>query len=97
MTTQSSSHSDIDLSEQLDQCQRREDTTSSEQLVADSASASEENFETPQKQFDSQNDEDISPILAPDHIAVNAAYSPSTLIINVKSSSMLLIILVTKN
>jgi len=97
MTTQSSSHSDIDLSEQLDQCQRHEDTTSSEQLVADSASASEENFETPQKQFDSQNDEDISPILAPDHIAVNAAYSLSTLIINVKSSSMLLIILVTKN
>jgi len=96
MTTQHSFHSDIDLSEQLDQLQLHKDTTSSEELVADSASASEEKFESPQKQFDSQYDEKISPVLVPEHIAVNFVNLLSTLITNIESFSMLLIILVTR-
>jgi hypothetical protein len=97
ITTQSSSYSDIDLSEQLDQIQMHEDATSQERLVDASTSASEEKFESPQEQVDSNNDEKITPVLIPEHIAVNFAYLLLTLITNIESCSMVSIILVIKN
>jgi hypothetical protein len=66
MITQSSSHSNVDLSEQSDQPQIPEDNTSPEQLVASSASTSEESFDSPQQPFDME-----SPILIPEHTKVN--------------------------
>jgi hypothetical protein len=56
MITPSSSHSNVDLSEQL---------------VADNASTSEDNFESPQKQLNSENDEKTSSGSTPEHITVN--------------------------
>lgn len=66
MIIQSSSHSDIDLSQQLDEIQLHEDNTSPEPLPTVSASESEEKFETPQKQFDNDNNEKILPVLVPE-------------------------------
>jgi hypothetical protein len=97
ITTQSSSYSDIDLSEQLDQIQIHEDAISQERLADASTSASEEKFESPQEQVDSNNDEKITPVLIPEHIAVNFAYLLLTLITNIESFSMVSIILVIKN
>jgi hypothetical protein len=56
MITPSSSHSNVDLSEQL---------------VTDNASTSEDNFESPQKQLNSENDEKTSSGSTPEHITVN--------------------------
>jgi hypothetical protein len=93
MTTPSSSHSNIDLSEQLDQLQMHENTISSEQqLVVDNTSSSQENFESSPKQFNSENDENTSFGLAPEHMTVNLV--STILILKTKSFSIMLFLLV---
>ncbi len=68
VVTQSTSSSDVELSNQLDPLQVYEDVASSDQFIADN---------TPQKLWDNGTDKNISPILTLEDMDVNLAYSLS--------------------
>ena len=97
MITPTSSHSDTDLSQQSDQLQPHENIKPSEQLVIDGSSKSEDQYETPQKQFDSNNDENNSPGFGSEHMKVSIPNSISILIKNIGLFSFFFIIKDTKN
>ena len=68
---QSSSTSDIDISEKPDQLQAHEDTTSQVQSSISSVSTSEANLEVQQKSSNTENKEKTSPTLVPTELPVN--------------------------
>ncbi|CAF3110243.1 unnamed protein product [Rotaria sp. Silwood2] len=77
----SSTSSDMDLSEQLNQLQIREDTVSLKQLLSTNVLKSNEKFESPQELYDNENEDKISPVFVSEHIALSKTdidYVPET-------------------
>ncbi|CAF4372649.1 unnamed protein product, partial [Rotaria sp. Silwood2] len=77
----SSTSSDMDLSEQLNQLQIREDTVSLKHLLSTNVPKSKEKFESQQELYDNENEEKISPVFVSEDIALSKTdidYVPET-------------------